>query len=238
MFYLIALTLIEAISRDSPQHGHKHTAIATVSSYTSSLSKCTLLGAAQLQFDGFLTQQSVSDADASVHSLPQDIIILEEGNELEDPEELYPHQSEESQEASVISKDDSIAARIMASAMPDHFSLMEGSMESADWTALDQEAVIRSSADDNLSWSIVVSCIATCEAHSKRLLYLHVILHMEDACLVIVQVYRGCLQHGCSTTRHGALCTSNFVKSSPWLVSDIRSRLWPLFNATLLSAYS
>ncbi|KAL3160626.1 hypothetical protein ABBQ32_010550 [Trebouxia sp. C0010 RCD-2024] len=106
--------------------------------------------------DGFLTQHTLSDADSSVRALPQAIHALEVSNEPQEFDELYlQHQADESQETSVVSEGDSTAARVMASAMSDQFSLMDGSLDSADWTALDQEAVGRSSAGDNLSWSIV-----------------------------------------------------------------------------------
>lgn len=111
--------------------------------------------------DGFLTQHTLSDADSSVRALPQAIHALEVSNEPQEFDELYlQHQADESQETSVVSEGDSTAARVMASAMSDQFSLMDGSLDSADWTALDQEAVGRSSAGDNLSWSIVVSSLA------------------------------------------------------------------------------
>lgn len=108
----------------------------------------------QLQSDdGFLSQQSVSDSESSARALAQDADLLQEVEELY----LQP-QSEVSQETPAISEDDSIAAQIMGTAMSDHFSLMEGSLDTADWTTLDKEAVSsRSDVDANLSWSIVVS---------------------------------------------------------------------------------
>ena len=40
---------------------------------------------------------------------------------------------------------------------PEHFSLMTGSMDTADWTAFDQLAEQSDDIDDALNWSIVVS---------------------------------------------------------------------------------
>ena len=66
-------------------------------------------------------------------------------------------ESEVSQGRSVISEDDSVVAQTMGDAMPGWSSPMEGSLDTADWTAFDLEAALRSNADDNLSWSILVS---------------------------------------------------------------------------------
>ena len=41
--------------------------------------------------------------------------------------------------------------------VPEHFSLMTGSMDTADWTAFDQLAEQSGDIDDALNWSIVVS---------------------------------------------------------------------------------
>ena len=76
-------------------------------------------------------------------------------------------ESEASQEPSAISEDDSVVAQTMGHVAPDHSSLMEGSMDTADWTAFDKQAAMRSDVDDNLSWSIVVSLmylLTCCEA--------------------------------------------------------------------------
>lgn len=133
---------------------HKNSEVAAISTHKAVALAVLRWVLCQLQSDdGFLSQQSVSDSESSARALAQDADLLQEVEELY----LQP-QSEVSQETPAISEDDSIAAQIMGTAMSDHFSLMEGSLDTADWTTLDKEAVSsRSDVDANLSWSIVVS---------------------------------------------------------------------------------
>ena len=58
-------------------------------------------------------------------------------------------------------EDDSLIAQTMAGDMSHRSSLMEGSMDTADWTAFDQQAAMSSNPDDNFSWSIVVISLHT-----------------------------------------------------------------------------
>lgn len=111
--------------------------------------------------DDAFTQRFSSDADSdavSVTSAADDLVsntIL--GALLGSDRTQLQDESEVSQEPSAISEDDSVVAQTMGQVVPDHSSLMEGSMDTADWTAFDQQAAMRSDVDDNLSWSIVVS---------------------------------------------------------------------------------
>lgn len=67
-----------------------------------------------------------------------------------------------SQEAAAVSEDDSLVIETMADVMPHRSSLMEGSMDTADWTSFDQQAAMSGNPDDNLSWSFVVIRLWAC----------------------------------------------------------------------------
>lgn len=66
--------------------------------------------------------------------------------------------SEVAHEIAVMREDDSLDAQSTAGAMPRGSSLLEGSLDTADWTAFDQQAAMSTSPDDNLSWSVMVIC--------------------------------------------------------------------------------
>lgn len=113
--------------------------------------------------DGTLTQQGfASDLDvepqmasdaAPALTLAEEIDAL-----LESDRTQLQDESEASHETVVTTEDDSLAAQSLAGGMPHGLSLLEGSLDTADWTAFDQQAAMSTDPDDNLSWSVMVIC--------------------------------------------------------------------------------
>ena len=105
--------------------------------------------------------QVESDTAAPVFTVAQEIDALlgPDRTQLQD-------ESEASHGSAAISEDDSLVAQAMAGALPHRSSLMEGSMDTADWTAFDQQAAMSTNPDDNLSWSITVLCLLACNSVS------------------------------------------------------------------------
>ena len=111
------------------------------------------------QFVSHPEPQAVSGTAVPVITIAQqiDALLGSDRTQLQD-------ESEASQETAAISEDDSLVAETMAGAMPHRSSLMEGSMDTSDWTAFDQQAAMSSNPDDNLSWSMMVLALLACNS--------------------------------------------------------------------------
>lgn len=111
--------------------------------------------------DDVLTQHfaSSSESDAASATTAADNLVSSAilGALLGSDRTQLQDESEASHDSAVLSEDDSVVAQTMGDRMSDRSTLMEGSLDTADWTGLDQEAAMSVDGIDDFSWSIVVS---------------------------------------------------------------------------------
>lgn len=113
--------------------------------------------------------ESVSDtssvttaADDMVNSAIMGALLGSDRTQLQDESEASQSTAASAEEASIEAADeadadeDTLVARALSNVVPEHLSLMKGSMDAADWSEFDQLAEQREGTDSPLSWSLVV----------------------------------------------------------------------------------
>ncbi len=131
-------------------------------------------------------EDSVSDsssfttaADDMVNSAIMGALLGSDRTQLQDESEASQSTATSADEASIEAADeadadeDTLVARALSNVVPEHLSLMKGSMDAADWSEFDQLAEQREGTDSPLSWSLVVRpthehvCVVPCLPESS-----------------------------------------------------------------------
>jgi hypothetical protein len=119
-------------------------------------------------------EDSVSDtsfttaADDMVNSAIMGALLGSDRTQLQDESEASQSTATAADEASTEAADEAdadeetLVARALSNVVPEHLSLMKGSMDAADWSEFDQLAEQREGTDSPLSWSLVV-----CPTHEQ-----------------------------------------------------------------------
>jgi hypothetical protein len=122
------------------------------------------------------TSSFTTAADDMVNSAIMGALLGSDRTQLQDESEASQSTATSADAASIEAADeaaddeDTLVARALSNVVPEHLSLMKGSMDAADWSEFDQLAEQREGADSPLTWSLVV-----CPTH-KQVCFLHKIV--------------------------------------------------------------
>ncbi len=114
------------------------------------------------------TSSFTTAADDMVNSAIMGALFGPDRTQLQDESEASQSTATSAEEASIEAAnepdadEDTLVARALSNVVPEHLSLMKGSMDAADWSEFDQLAEQREGTDSPLSWSIVV-----CPTHDQ-----------------------------------------------------------------------
>ena len=108
------------------------------------------------------TSSFTTAADDMVNSAIMGALLGSDRTQLQDESEASQSTATSADIASSKAADeadadeDTLVARALSNVVPEHLSLMKGSMDAADWSEFDQLAEQREGVDSPLSWSLVV----------------------------------------------------------------------------------
>lgn len=108
------------------------------------------------------TSSFTTAADDMVNSAIMGALLGSDRTQLQDESEASQSTATSDDEAATEAADeadadeDTLVARALSNVVPEHLSLMKGSMDAADWSEFDQLADPREGTDSPLSWSLVV----------------------------------------------------------------------------------
>ena len=108
------------------------------------------------------TSSFTTAADDMVNSAIMGALLGSDRTQLQDESEASQSTATSADKASIETADEAdadeetLVARALSNVVPEHLSLMKGSLDAADWSEFDQLAEQREGTDSPLSWSLVV----------------------------------------------------------------------------------
>ncbi|DBB11594.1 TPA: hypothetical protein ACH3X3_006985 [Trebouxia sp. C0006] len=196
--------------REQQQQQTPHLSTSTMNPVVMSYLASSRLSSLPASFDVFAQadDDSVSDtssfttaADDMVNSAIMGALLGSDRTQLQDESEASQSTATSADKASIEAADEAdadevtLVARALSNVVPEHLSLMKGSMDAADWSEFDQLAEQREGTDSPLSWSLVDD-----EGHVNWGVLLFSLL-----CIACGAVWLGLLRTWCAL---GASCLS------------------------------